>query len=259
MNTSRAGSNRPCSRIQRRRARATSARFCSAAYRVFFEADVAASEEPPHRAAAACDPAFAHRRDDLVQRRVRLVGNQTQQKLRVLLQRRDAAAAWLRRKAAGLLVPPHPDHHHAGADSIVFSRLAPRGTGLYVFNHSGTQVDGIGLRHRSLQKTNQCRQTRSLIKRWESFRFEPSEICSRSRGATTGQTLKMALASSIIEEAPQLPRPARVLQLPKGLGLDLADSFTRDRELNPNLLQGVVLVHTDAEAHAEDAFFAWRQ
>src|SRR5712672_4194106 len=77
MNTSRAGSNMPCSRIQRRRARATSARFCSAAYRVFFEADVAASEEPPHRAAAACDPAFAHRRDDLVQRQVRLVGNQT--------------------------------------------------------------------------------------------------------------------------------------------------------------------------------------
>ena len=71
MNTSRAGSNMPCSRIQRRRARATSARFCSAAYRVFFEADVAASEEPPHRAAAACDPAFAHRRDDLVQRQVR--------------------------------------------------------------------------------------------------------------------------------------------------------------------------------------------
>ena len=65
-------SNMPCSRIQRRRARATSARFCSAAYRVFFEADVAASEEPPHRAAAACDPAFAHRRDDLVQRQVPL-------------------------------------------------------------------------------------------------------------------------------------------------------------------------------------------
>src|SRR6266576_3774718 len=95
MNTSRAGSNMPCSRIQRRRARATSARFCSAAYRVFFEADVAASEEPPHRAAAACDPAFAHRRDDLLQRQVRLVGNQTQPKLRVLLQRRGAAAAWL--------------------------------------------------------------------------------------------------------------------------------------------------------------------
>jgi len=64
--------------------------------------------------------------------------------------------------------------------SIAFGRLAPRGTGLHLFNQSGTQVDGIGLRHRSLQKTNQCRQTRSLIKRWESSRFEPSEICSKS-------------------------------------------------------------------------------
>ena len=34
--TSRAGSNMPCSRIQRRRARATSARSCSAARRLFF-------------------------------------------------------------------------------------------------------------------------------------------------------------------------------------------------------------------------------
>src|ERR1700726_2721713 len=36
-NTSRAGSSRPCSRIQRRRARATSARCCSAARRLFFK------------------------------------------------------------------------------------------------------------------------------------------------------------------------------------------------------------------------------
>src|SRR5258705_1774099 len=109
MNTSRAGSNMPCSRIQRRRARATSARFCSAAYRVFFEADVAASEEPPHRAAAACDPAFAHRRDHLVQRQVRLVGNQTQQKLLELLQRRHAPAPWLFLSPARLLVKPDPN------------------------------------------------------------------------------------------------------------------------------------------------------
>ena len=45
MNTSRAGSNMPCSRIQRRRARATSARFCSAACRLFFEADRVPLEE----------------------------------------------------------------------------------------------------------------------------------------------------------------------------------------------------------------------
>src|SRR5262245_21282480 len=96
----------------------------------FFKADVAASKEPPHRAAAACDLAFAHRRDDLVQRQVRQVNNQTQQKLRVLLQRRGAAAARLYRNAASLLETLHPDHHHAGPASIAFCRLTPRGTGL---------------------------------------------------------------------------------------------------------------------------------
>ena len=81
--TSRAGSNMPCSRIQRRRARATS----SAAYRVFFEADAASLEEPPNRAAAARDPSFGHRRNDLVQRQIRLLDNLSQQQVRVVLQR----------------------------------------------------------------------------------------------------------------------------------------------------------------------------
>src|SRR5262249_54566977 len=85
-------------------------------------------------------------------------------KLRVLLQRRDAAAAWLCCNAAGPLETLHPDHHHAGADPVAFGRLAPRGTGLNLFNHSGTQVDGIGLRHRSLQK----RINAGRLAHWES-------------------------------------------------------------------------------------------
>ena len=86
-----------------------------------------------------------------------LFGNLRQQKFRVLLQRRGAAAARLCRNASGLLEPLHPNHHHARAEPIAFGRLTPRGTGLHVFNHSATQVDGIRLRHRSLPKTNQCR------------------------------------------------------------------------------------------------------
>ena len=46
---SRAGSNMPCSRIQRRRARATSARSCSAARRAFFERDLVALKEATPR------------------------------------------------------------------------------------------------------------------------------------------------------------------------------------------------------------------
>jgi len=39
-----------------------------------------------------------------------------------------------------------------------------------------------------------------------------------------------------------------VLQLPKRLGLDLADALARHRELLTDLFQRVVLVHADAEA-----------
>ena len=52
INTSRAGSSIPCSRIQRRRARATSARCRSAACRLFFEGDAVSIEKTPERAAA---------------------------------------------------------------------------------------------------------------------------------------------------------------------------------------------------------------
>ena len=41
-------------------------------------------------------------------------------------------------------------------------------------------------------------------------------------------------------------------QLPQGLGLDLADAFAGDVELLADLFQGVVGVHVDAEAHAQD-------
>src|SRR5436853_6744516 len=91
MNTSRAGSNKPCSRIQRARARATSARFCSAAYRVFFIGDAAASEEAPNGAAAARNSSFGQRCNDLVERQVGLLADQSEQKFRVLFQRRRTA------------------------------------------------------------------------------------------------------------------------------------------------------------------------
>ena len=61
---------------------------------------------------------------------------------------------------------------------------------------------------------------------------------------------------SIIQKAPQLPTPRRVLQLAQRLGLDLTDAFARHRELLADFLQRVVGVHADAEAHAQHAFLA---
>src|ERR1700742_2690844 len=88
-NTSRAGSSIPCSRIQRRRARATSARCRSAACRTFFERDVVSLEKPPERAAAGFDPSLAQLCNDLHQSQVRLLGNQSQDLGGELFQRRN--------------------------------------------------------------------------------------------------------------------------------------------------------------------------
>lgn len=53
INTRRAGSSSPCSRIQRRRFRATSSRFRSAARRLFFNSDAVTSEKSGERAATS--------------------------------------------------------------------------------------------------------------------------------------------------------------------------------------------------------------
>ena len=68
-----------------------------------------------------------------------------------------------------------------------------------------------------------------------------------------------ALAVLIIQEAPQLPASARVLQFAQRFRFDLADAFAGYGELLADFFERVVGVHADAEAHAEDAFFAGRQ
>src|SRR6516165_1832243 len=92
MNTRRVVSSQPCSRIQRRRARATSARFRSAARRLFFEGDAVASEEARKRAAASGDTAPMQCRNDLIQGKVPLLPDHGEDLLRVFLQRGSAPA-----------------------------------------------------------------------------------------------------------------------------------------------------------------------
>ena len=147
INTSRAGSSMPCSRFQRLRARATSTRSCSVARRLFFKGDVMSDVEPRHRAATAGDPSFGHRSNHFVQRQIRLLGNQTQQPLGVLLQRRDAPPAWLCRGASILEPPPHPVDHRAGTHVEAFRRLMPRRAPFDGFDRTPPQVIRIWLRH----------------------------------------------------------------------------------------------------------------
>ena len=101
-------SRNPCSRIQRRRALATSARCCSAARKLFFNSDVMACEEAPECGAAAVDSVFAHRRNDLIQRQIRLLSDESEYPLRMPLQRRNASSAWFwPRNALSLPVLSH--------------------------------------------------------------------------------------------------------------------------------------------------------
>src|ERR1700684_2269235 len=100
INTSRAGSSMPCPRFQRLRARATSARSCSVARRLFFKGDVMPNVEPRHRTATASDLSLSHRGNYLVQCHIRLLAHQTQEPIGVFFQRRDAPPTWLGRETS---------------------------------------------------------------------------------------------------------------------------------------------------------------
>ena len=80
---------------------------------------------------------------DLIQRQVRLLDDERQQKFRMVLNGRSAATTWLCRDASSLLPALGPKHHHARAEFVSVGRLTTRRTGLDRFDYSGTQVVGI--------------------------------------------------------------------------------------------------------------------
>ena len=152
INTSRAGSSIPCSRIHRRRARATSARCRSAACRAFFESDVVSIEKTPERTAAGFDPSLTQFCNRFYQGQVRLPGDQIQNLARELFQRRNAPAARLRGGAPLLIPALQPFYRRRHADLETLRRLASRRTGLHSCDNALPQVTRIGLRHPSPHK-----------------------------------------------------------------------------------------------------------
>jgi hypothetical protein len=72
---------------QFRRARAKSARCCSADRRFFFKRDAVTIEKPPDRTA---NPSLSHHRNKLVQRSAWLLGNESKDALGMVLQNRSA-------------------------------------------------------------------------------------------------------------------------------------------------------------------------
>jgi hypothetical protein len=146
--TSAVEPRRRCRRIQRRRARATSGRICSLACSIFLTADRVSLEEAPDRGTVASDPPLVHRCNHFLQRQIRLLGNESQQPGRVLLQRRCAPSGRLCRDATGLAPALQPFDRRTRGDLKAFGRLPPRRAR---FDHA--QVIRIRPRNRSSPKT----------------------------------------------------------------------------------------------------------
>ena len=149
-NTSRAGSRKPCSRIQRRRACATSARCRSAACRLFLRVMLWRSRKRQSELRPAGSNApLAQLCNRLQQGPVGMLGNHSQYLGRKLFERRNASAARHRRGAVMVAPALQPLDCRCYAHLKTFGRLTPRCARSHGLDNAFPQVTRIGLRHRS--------------------------------------------------------------------------------------------------------------
>jgi hypothetical protein len=184
MKTRRVESSDPCSRIQRRRARATSARSCSHACRTFFERDAVTLQKSKQSRPAAGYLPLVHRSDNLVERPITLLLDKGDNLFDMVFQRRAAAAVGL--GAASPLVAPRlmPPHRRADADTKVFRRLVPCRSFVNCLHHTFAQIRRIRSCHGS-PKGESPRKTLPFRPSWES-RFRSNG--NRSSGTTLPST-----------------------------------------------------------------------
>src|SRR5215472_167360 len=133
--TRRVVSSQPCSRIQRQRARATSARLRSkpflrpqadAVRDGFFKGDAMASEETRQCAAACRDTSLAQYRNELIQRKVPLLADKVENLLGIFLQRRRAPSTRHRLERPIFVKTLQPADRGTRADLEVFGSITSR-------------------------------------------------------------------------------------------------------------------------------------
>src|SRR5215472_6883774 len=147
INTRRVVSSQLCSRIQRRRARATSARLRFSARRLFFERDAMASEETRQCAAARRDTPLTQSRNELIQREVPLLADQGENLLRILLQRGHAPSTGHRFERPIFAKALQPADRRTRADLKVFGRVTSRSPCFRKLDHANSQVPRIWSPH----------------------------------------------------------------------------------------------------------------
>src|ERR1700730_8373477 len=125
INTRWAGSRKPCSRIQRRRARATSARFRSAAW----------------------DSPLVKRRNDLIQREVRYLADEGEDLPRVLLQWRSTPSTGHGFESPVFTKALHPPDRRTDADIKLFGRLTSGSSFFHEIDDARSQLTRIRSMH----------------------------------------------------------------------------------------------------------------
>src|SRR3974390_75091 len=120
INTRWAGSRKPCSRIQRRRARATSARLRSAGRRLFFDGDAMTGEEAGQRATTSWDSPLVKRRNNLIECKIALRADECENLPRMLLQGRNTPSARRRFASPVFAKALHPPDRRTDANLELF-------------------------------------------------------------------------------------------------------------------------------------------
>jgi len=107
-----------------------SARFRSAARRLFFNGDAMASKKSGQRAAAAWDSPLVKRQNDLIQREVRFLADEGEYLPRVLLQWRSAPSTGHGFGSPVFTKALHPPDRRTDADIKLFGRF-PSGSSFF--------------------------------------------------------------------------------------------------------------------------------
>ena len=106
-----------------------------------------AIKKPPKRTAAARKPPLVHRRNELVQRSIRLLVNESKDAIGIVFQNRATTAPRFRRTHSMITPPLQPFDRSAGADFKALGRLTSRRPRFDCFDNSLTQVTRQRFRH----------------------------------------------------------------------------------------------------------------
>ena len=188
-------------------------------------------KKPPDSGAAARNAPLAHRGDDLVQRQIRLLSNQSQQPLHVLLQRRSAASGRLRFGASGVAPPLQPFHRRTRAQIEVLGGLPSRSSRFDCLDHAFPQIIGIWFWHR-LGPQRQISGARFAHRRAHGNPFnssQPEHALVPAIGAITTIPSFLALLVANAEPCPWSStnaaiRAAQIVALGGMCGLDFTET-----------------------------------